>query len=70
MARSDQHTPDTRTGVAYLTTLPDGRTRVLHVDPTGALLEEQHADTHQDALAWARTVATRVEDTTQEDSQP
>lgn len=49
-----------REGVAYLSVLPDGRTRVLHVDDRGALLEEQDADTTEDALAWARTVAARI----------
>ena len=53
-------TADRREGVAYLTVLPDGRTRVLHVSDAGALLEEQDADTTDDALTWARTVARRI----------
>lgn len=55
------HRADTREGVAYLTALPDGRVRVLHVDDTGALVEQQDADSADDAVAWARTVARRVE---------
>lgn len=59
MAPCDVPAPD-RVGLAYLSTLPDGRTRVLHVDDRGALLEEQDADTRDDAIAWARTVAARI----------